>query len=98
MGAPVFHCEGTKTLVCPSLAVGWLAGQYCRQRKRPKDSRLLQGDRWDNEPKQRASERAWRVIDETVCISEVRGIPASKPAVSYVRMRDWMNAPMRRMV
>jgi aryl-alcohol dehydrogenase-like predicted oxidoreductase len=91
---PVCHGEGIGTLAWSPLAGGWLTGKYRRDKEPPKDSRVGRGDRWDDQPEQRASERTWRIIDALVRISERRGVPASQVALNWLRLQKWMTAPI----
>ena len=84
---PVCRDEGLTLLAWSPLAGGWLSGKYSKGAAPESDSRVGRGDRWDDQPEQRESELAWRVIDCLRKIGRNRGKTSSQVALYYLLMR-----------
>lgn len=84
---PVCRDEGLTLLAWSPLAGGWLSGKYSKGAAPAPDSRVGRGDRWDDQPEQRESELAWRVIDCLQQIGRNRGKTSSQVALNYLLTR-----------
>ena len=81
---PTCQEEGLVLLAWSPLAGGWLSGKYSRGASPVPDSRVARGDRWDDQPAQRESERTWNVIDGLRRIGGKRGKTPSQVALAYL--------------
>ncbi len=79
--------EGLCLLAWSPLAGGWLSGKYGQGRPPDPDSRVGRGDRWDDQPAQRETETAWRVIDCLRDIAEKRGRTSAQVALNFLLRR-----------
>ena len=70
---PLCDQEGIGVICWSPLAGGWLTGKYQRDQAPPQNSRVGEGDRWDDQPEQRADERTWRIIDALGGIDDQQG-------------------------
>jgi aryl-alcohol dehydrogenase-like predicted oxidoreductase len=69
---PLCEEEGLGLLAWSPLAGGWLTGKYRQGEAAAADSRVGRGDRWDDQPAQRESELAWRVIARLAEVAAAR--------------------------
>jgi aryl-alcohol dehydrogenase-like predicted oxidoreductase len=82
-------------LICWSpLAGGWLSGKYRRDQLPPPDSRAGRGDRWDDLPDQRASERTWQIVDALEEVAAARGKSVSQVALNWLLRQPGVTAPI----
>jgi len=91
---PVCREEGLGLLAWSPLAGGWLSGKYDKGRVPDPDSRVGRGDRWDDQPEQRESELAWRVIGCLRNIAEKRGKTSSQVALNFLLRRSDLIVPV----
>ncbi len=91
---PVCREEGIGLLAWSPLAGGWLTGKYVRDGRAPAESRVGRGDRWDDQPEQRESERTWRVVDALVEIAARRGKTPAQVALNYLLRRSDVVVPI----
>jgi aryl-alcohol dehydrogenase-like predicted oxidoreductase len=85
---PVCEEEGLALLAWSPLAGGWLSGKYQRGVAPDPASRVGRGDRWDDLPSQRESDRAWRVIDMLREIAGCSGRTCSQVAINFLLCRS----------
>ena len=87
-------CEEGVAVPCWSpLAGGWLTGKYHRDAPPPPDSRVGRGDRWDDQPEQRVTERTWRIIDELRAVAAERERAPAQVALNWLLQRPGVTAP-----
>jgi aryl-alcohol dehydrogenase-like predicted oxidoreductase len=91
---PLCRAEGVAVLCWSPLAGGWLSGKYRRDAPPPPDSRVGRGDRWDDQPEQRASERTWRIIDELWAVAAARDRTPAQVALNWLLRRPGVTAPI----
>ena len=91
---PLCEEEGLGLLAWSPLAGGWLAGKYRPGDAAPTDSRVGRGDRWDDQPAQRASELAWSVIARLTELAAARGKTPSQVALNYLLRRSEIVVPI----
>jgi aryl-alcohol dehydrogenase-like predicted oxidoreductase len=91
---PLCRAEGVAVLCWSPLAGGWLSGKYQRDRPPPPDSRVGRGDRWDDQPEQRASERTWRIIDELRALAAARDKTPAQVALNWLLRKPGVTAPI----
>ncbi len=91
---PLCRAEGVAVLCWSPLAGGWLSGKYHRDAPPPPDSRVGRGDRWDDQPEQRVSERTWRIIDELRAVAETRDRTPAQVALNWLLQRPGVTAPI----
>jgi aryl-alcohol dehydrogenase-like predicted oxidoreductase len=85
---PMCEEEGLGLLAWSPLAGGWLTGKYRQGKAAAADSRVGRGDRWDDQPAQRESDLAWRVIAELTDVAARRGKTPSQVALNYLLRRS----------
>jgi len=91
---PLCRNEGIGVTCWSPLAGGWLTGKYQREEDAPEDSRVGRGDRWDDQPEQRASERTWDIIDALNELSEETGRSQAQISLNWLLQRDGVTAPI----
>jgi aryl-alcohol dehydrogenase-like predicted oxidoreductase len=91
---PLCRAEGVAVLAWSPLAGGWLTGKYRRDAPPPPDSRVGRGDRWDDQPEQRVSERTWRIIDELVALAAERDRTPAQVALNWLLRKPGVTAPI----
>lgn len=91
---PLCRNEGIGVTCWSPLAGGWLTGKYQREEEAPEDSRVGQGDRWDDQPQQRASERTWNIIDTLNKLSEETGRSQAQISLNWLLQQDGVTAPI----
>ena len=91
---PLCNEEGLGLLAWSPLAGGWLTGKYRRGHAAPPDSRVGRDDRWDDQPAQRESALAWRVIAGLAEIAAARGKTQSQVALNYLLRRSEIVVPI----
>lgn len=91
---PRCRSEGIGMTCWSPLAGGWLTGKYRRGEPPPPDSRVGRGDRWDDQPEQRESERTWRIIDALLEISQSRGKTPAQIALNWLLQQPGVTAPI----
>jgi aryl-alcohol dehydrogenase-like predicted oxidoreductase len=91
---PLCRAEGVAVLCWSPLAGGWLSGKYRRDAPPPPDSRVGRGDRWDDQPEQRATERTWRIVDELDAIAADRNRTAAQVALNWLLQQPGVTAPI----
>jgi aryl-alcohol dehydrogenase-like predicted oxidoreductase len=91
---PLCEEEGLGLLAWSPLAGGWLTGKYHKGQAASEDSRVGRGDRWDDQPEQRESELAWRVIARLVEIAAARAKTPSQVAINYLLRRSEVVVPI----
>jgi aryl-alcohol dehydrogenase-like predicted oxidoreductase len=85
---PVCEEEGLALLAWSPLGGGWLSGKYRKGQAPDSGSRVGRGDRWDDQPEQRESELAWRVIDCLRRIAADRGKSCAQVAINFLLRRS----------
>ena len=91
---PVCREEGLALMAWSPLAGGWLSGKYTKGQPPDRESRVGRGDRWDDQPAQRASDLAWRTIG---CLQEIagrRGKTCSQVALNFLLRRSDLVIPV----
>jgi aryl-alcohol dehydrogenase-like predicted oxidoreductase len=91
---PLCRAEGVAVLCWSPLAGGWLSGKYRRDAPPPPDSRVGRGDRWDDQPEQRATERTWRIVDELDAIAAERDRTPAQVALNWLLQQPGVTAPI----
>lgn len=91
---PLCKDEGIGVTCWSPLAGGWLTGKYQRGEEPPEDSRVGRGDRWDDQPEQRVSERTWRIIDTLNELSEETGHSQAQISLNWLLQQDGVTAPI----
>ena len=91
---PLCVDEGVGVICWSPLAGGWLTGKYQRDQEAPAKSRVGEGDRWDDQPEQRADERTWRIIDKLNDLSEVIGKSQAQIALNWLLRKPGVTAPI----
>ncbi|MFW5899531.1 MAG: aldo/keto reductase, partial [Jiangellaceae bacterium] len=91
---PLCRAEGIGVLCWSPLAGGWLTGKYRRDAPPPPDSRVGRGDRWDDQPEQRESERTWRIVDTLREVAEERDRTPAQVALNWLLRRPGVTAPI----
>ncbi len=91
---PLCRQEGLGLLAWSPLAGGWLTGKYARGRQAPDESRVGKGERWDDLPAQRESERTWRILDSLGGIARRRGKTPAQVALNYLLRRSELVIPI----
>ncbi|NLX11711.1 MAG: aldo/keto reductase [Chloroflexi bacterium] len=91
---PLCREYGIGVIAWSPLAGGWLTGKYRRNQPPPPDSRVGRGDRWDDLPEQRETERTWQIIDALVEIAEQRGKTPAQVALNWVLHKPGVTAPI----
>jgi aryl-alcohol dehydrogenase-like predicted oxidoreductase len=91
---PLCEEEGLGLLAWSPLAGGWLTGKYRKGEAAAADSRVGRGDRWDDQPAQRESELAWRVIARLAEVAAARGKTPSQVALNYLLRRSEIVVPI----
>ena len=86
--------EGIGVVCWSPLAGGWLTGKYQRGQAPPKDSRVGEGDRWDDQPEQRECERTWCIVDALGEISEATGKSQAQIALNWLLQQPGVTAPI----
>lgn len=91
---PLCREEGIGVICWSPLAGGWLTGKYRRGQPPPKDSRVGEGDRWDDQPEQRESELTWRIVDALLEISQDIGKTPAQIALNWLLRQPGVTAPI----
>lgn len=91
---PLCKNEGLGVTCWSPLAGGWLTGKYQKEEEAPEDSRVGRGDRWDDQPEQRVSERTWRIIDELNELSEETGKSQAQISLNWLLQQGRVSAPI----
>jgi aryl-alcohol dehydrogenase-like predicted oxidoreductase len=91
---PLCEEEGLGLLAWSPLAGGWLTGKYRKGEAAAADSRVGRRDRWDDQPAQRESELAWRVIARLAEVAAARGKTPSQVALNYLLRRSEIVVPI----
>jgi aryl-alcohol dehydrogenase-like predicted oxidoreductase len=91
---PLCRAEGIGVICWSPLAGGWLTGKYRRDQPPPPDSRVGRGDRWDDLPEQRETERTWRVVDVLHEIAAARGRTPAQVALNWLLQQPGVTAPI----
>jgi aryl-alcohol dehydrogenase-like predicted oxidoreductase len=91
---PLCHEEGIGMLVWSPLAGGWLTGKYRRGENIPKDSRAGKGDRWDDSESQRATDKAYDIIDTLVAIATESGHSVSQVSLNWTMQKTGNAIPL----
>ena len=81
---PVCDVHNLGILAWSPLAGGWLSGKYRRDSKFPTDSRVVKGDRWDDDEEQRSGEQTFNIIDRLVEIAEKNERPVTQISLSWL--------------
>lgn len=89
-------CEemGIALLAWSPLAGGWLSGKYERGRRAPAGSRVGRGDRWDDQPEQRETDRTWRIIETLSEIARTRSKKPAQVALNYLLRKSRIVVPI----
>lgn len=89
-------CEemGIALLAWSPLAGGWLSGKYEKGRRAPSGSRVGRGDRWDDQPEQRESDRTWRIVETLKRIAEAWGKGPAQVALNYLLRKSRVVVPI----
>jgi aryl-alcohol dehydrogenase-like predicted oxidoreductase len=91
---PLCRAEGLGVICWSPLAGGWLSGKYRRGQPAPPDSRVGRGDRWDDLPEQRESERTWRIVETLREIAAGRGKTPAQVALNWLLQQPGVTAPI----
>ena len=91
---PLCRAEGLGVICWSPLAGGWLTGKYRRDVPPPPDSRVGRGDRWDDLPEQRESERTWRIVETLREIAAARGKTPAQVALNWLLQQPGVTAPI----
>ncbi len=91
---PLCRDEGIGVIAWSPLAGGWLTGKYQRGQPPPPGSRVDRGDRWDDQPDQRESERTWRIIDALNEIAKSLGKTQAQIAINWLLQQPGVTAPI----
>ena len=91
---PLCREEGLGFLAWSPLAGGWLSGKYRKDKAPPRNSRVGRKDRWDDQPEQRESELAWRVIEALLAIGKKRHKTPAQVALNWLLQQPGMTAPI----
>jgi len=91
---PVCREEGLALLAWSPLAGGWLSGKYRKGQAPDQESRVGRGERWDDQPAQRESDLAWRVIGCVKEIARTRGKTCSQVALNFLLRRSDLVVPI----
>ena len=91
---PLCREEGIGLLAWSPLAGGWLTGKYGKSGRADPDSRVGRGDRWDDLPEQRETDRTWRVVDALTEIATKRGKSPAQVALNYLLRRSEVVVPI----
>ena len=91
---PLCEEEGVGVICWSPLAGGWLTGKYQRDQAPPEASRVGEGDRWDDQPEQRESERTWRIVDALGEISAATGKTHAQIALNWLLQQPGVTAPI----
>lgn len=91
---PLCRSEGIGVICWSPLAGGWLSGKYRRDQSPPSGSRVARGDRWDDLPEQRESERTWRIIDTLIKIGKARDKTPAQVALNWLLQQPGVTAPI----
>lgn len=91
---PLCREEGFGFLAWSPLAGGWLSGKYRKDKAPPRNSRVGRKDRWDDQPEQRESELAWRVIEALLAIGKKRHKTPAQVALNWLLQQPGMTAPI----
>ena len=91
---PLCISEGIGVICWSPLAGGWLSGKYKRNQSPPLGSRVARGDRWDDLPEQRESERTWRIIDFLIKIGKTRDKTPAQVALNWLLHQPGVTAPI----
>ena len=91
---PLCREQGLGVIAWSPLGGGWLTGKYRRNAPPPPDSRVGRGDRWDDQPAQRVTERTWAIIDVLDEIAGARGKTPAQVALRWVIQQPGVTAPI----
>lgn len=91
---PLCRSEGIGVLPWSPLAGGWLSGKYRKDQAPPEGSRAGRRDRFEDLPEQRATEQAWRVIDELEAVARDVGRTPSQVALNWLLQQPGVTAPI----
>lgn len=91
---PLCNREGVGMLAWSPLSGGWLSGKYRRDKDIPKDSRAGRADRWDDSEEQRATERAYDIIEVLYDIATEVGCPVSQVSINWIRQNPAQIIPL----
>lgn len=91
---PLCREEGIGVICWSPLAGGWLTGKYRRNSPPPPNSRVGEGDRWDDMPEQRESERTWQIVDALLEISAKIGKSPAQVALNWLLQQPGVTAPI----
>jgi aryl-alcohol dehydrogenase-like predicted oxidoreductase len=91
---PLCREKGLGVLAWSPLAGGWLTGKYRRKKPPPENSRVGRKDRWDDQPEQRESELAWRVLDTLLKLKEEYGKTPAQVALNWILHKPGVTAPI----
>ncbi|MCL4879669.1 MAG: aldo/keto reductase [Anaerolineae bacterium] len=91
---PLCQEEGIGVICWSPLAGGWLTGKYRRNSPPPPNSRVGEGDRWDDMPEQRESERTWQIVDALLEISAKIGKSPAQVALNWLLQQPGVTAPI----
>lgn len=91
---PLCRAEGLGVICWSPLAGGWLTGKYRRDQPPPLDSRVGRGDRWDDLPEQRETERTWRIVEALREIAAARGKTPAQVALNWLLQQPGVTAPI----
>lgn len=86
--------EGLGLLAWSPLAGGWLTGKYAQGRAPDPASRVGSGDRWDDRPEQRASERTWHIVDTLSVVARRSGKTPAQVALAYLLEKSELVVPI----
>jgi aryl-alcohol dehydrogenase-like predicted oxidoreductase len=91
---PLCREEGIGVICWSPLAGGWLTGKYKRNQPPPKQSRVGEGDRWDDQPEQRETDLTWQIIDALTELSQAIGKTPSQIALNWLLRQPGVTAPI----
>lgn len=91
---PLCSEEGIGVICWSPLAGGWLTGKYRRGVPAPQNSRVGEGDRWDDQPEQRETEHTWQIVDALLEISQEIGKTPSQIALNWLLRQRGVTAPI----
>jgi aryl-alcohol dehydrogenase-like predicted oxidoreductase len=91
---PLCRSEGIGLIAWSPLAGGWLSGKYSRGAPPPPESRVGRGDRWDDLPEQRETERTWQIVDALRGVAQARGVTPGQVALNWLLLQPGVTAPI----